>query len=168
MFPSCVHARARATTLGSLLPSTSPLHRMAIRTSGVRARKVTIKGPRPPSKPHGGRTKKTVNKDDDDPSASADSKGGILRVLWNDARTDRLVDWLENNVEDRQRLFSDSSQDAKDENRRRRTAKNVKTSFHIKMANYIFSLDEDAKTRDDLRTNGAKKYAKSVENRITR
>lgn len=139
---------------------------MAPHAASVQARKVTIKGPQPPSKPHSGRTKKKANNDEEGPTA--DTKGGVLRILWNDARTERLVDWLENNVEDRQRLFSDSAQDAKDENRRRRTAKSVKTNFHIKMADYIFAVDDDMRTRDDLRVNGAKKYAKSVENRIAR
>ena len=83
-------------------------------------------------------------------------------------RMERLVEWLESHVEDRQRLFSDSAQDAKEGNRRRRTAKTGKGTFHLKMAEDIFSVDEDAKIRDDLRANGAKRYAKVVENHITR
>jgi len=36
------------------------------------------------------------------------------------------------------------------------------------MANYIFSVDNNMKVRDDLRVNGVVKYAKAVENRIGR
>ena len=73
---------------------------------------------------------------------------------------------LENNVKDRQKLFSDSAQDAKEERRHRRTAKGTKTSFRIKMADYIFSVDEDVRIRDDGKVHGAKDHAKVVENRI--
>lgn len=114
----------------------------------------------------GGRTRKTTEEDEE--VAVTDLKAGAPRVLWNSNRTERLVEWLENNVEDRQRLFSDSAQDAKEENRRRRTAKSVKTGFYIKIAEYVFSADEDARIRDDLKENGAKRYAKAVENRIAR
>lgn len=138
---------------------------MSTRAATVRARKVTITGPKPP-KARGGRAKKTVDEDKED--SPSGSKGGALRIMWNLPRTDRLVEWLENNVEDRQRLFSDSAHDAKEEQRRPRTARSGKTNFHIKMADYIFSVDEDPKVRDDVRENGAKGYAKAVENRITR
>jgi len=46
--------------------------------------------------------------------------------------------------------------------------KNMKTSFHLKMAEYIFSVDNDVRIRDDLRVHGPKKYVKTVENRITK
>jgi hypothetical protein len=97
-----------------------------------------------------------------------DSKVPPPRINWTTVRTERLVEWLESHVEDRQRLFSDSAQDAKEGNRRRRTAKTGKGTFHLKMAEDIFSVDEDAKIRDDLRANGAKRYAKAVENHIAR
>lgn len=87
------------------------------------------------------------------------------RVHWDDVRTDRLVDWLEDNPEDRQRLFSDSSHDAKKENRPRRVAKGSKTIFHAKMAEYVFSVDEDPKVRVEVKED-TRKYAKAVENRI--
>jgi hypothetical protein len=44
----------------------------------------------------------------------------------------------------------------------------VKTGFYLKMAEYIFSIDEDERIRDDIKTNGAKKYCKAVENCIAR
>lgn len=88
------------------------------------------------------------------------------RVQWDDLRTDRLVDWLEDNPEDRQKLFSDSSHDAKKENRPRRVAKGSKSVFHVKMAEYVFSVDEDPKVRLEVKED-VKKYSKAVENRIT-
>ncbi|KAH9167474.1 hypothetical protein EDB89DRAFT_2125148 [Lactarius sanguifluus] len=42
------------------------------------------------------------------------------QVQWGDSRTDRLIEWLEDNPEDCQKLFSDSSHDTKKENRLRR------------------------------------------------
>ncbi|KAF8222865.1 hypothetical protein L208DRAFT_1320018 [Tricholoma matsutake] len=36
---------------------------------------------------------------------------------WTPARTEHLLDWLEENPVDRQKLFSDSTKDAKDEGR---------------------------------------------------
>ena len=44
----------------------------------------------------------------------------IRRTSWTMARTERLLDWLEENPADRQKLFSDSTKDAKDENVSRR------------------------------------------------
>ncbi|KAH9011332.1 hypothetical protein EDB84DRAFT_1590706 [Lactarius hengduanensis] len=87
------------------------------------------------------------------------------RVQWDNPRTERLIDWLEDNPEDRQRLFSDSSHDAKKENRMRRVAKGSKSTFHVKMAEYIFSVDADARVREEVKAD-TKKYAKAVENRI--
>ncbi|KAH9010590.1 hypothetical protein EDB84DRAFT_1247002, partial [Lactarius hengduanensis] len=86
-------------------------------------------------------------------------------VQWDNPRTERLIDWLEDNPEDRQRLFSDSSHDAKKENRMRRVAKGSKSTFHVKMAEYIFSVDADARVREEVKAD-TKKYAKAVENRI--
>jgi len=141
---------------------------MSTRAS-VRKSNANTQGPRlsrkgPPAKRRGRGRKATDEEEDDDAAGSKP----VPRVIWNAKRTELLVEWLENNVEDRQRLFSDSAHDAREENRRPRTAKSVKTSFHVKMAAYIFSVDEDAKVRDDLKARGAKRYAKAVENRITR
>ena len=150
---------------------------MSASTANARKSKVATQlvTPKAPVK-RSGRTKKipppeiTVDDDKEDTTAIpvVDSKATMPRVIWNSKRTDRLVEWLENNVEDRQRLFSDSAQDAKEEKCCCHVAKNAKTSFHIKMAEYIFSADEDARVRDDLKAQGAKQYAKAVENRIMR
>ncbi|KAH9008031.1 hypothetical protein EDB83DRAFT_2532235 [Lactarius deliciosus] len=105
---------------------------------------------------------------------SADDKTGTQephgekgsRVLWDDSRTNWLVDWLEDNPEDCQKLFSDSSHDAKKENRPHRVVKGSKTAFHTKMAMYIFSVDADLKVHEEIKGD-TKKYAKAVENQIT-
>ena len=138
---------------------------MATRTPAVWNGKETIKQPNP-SKTHG-RAKKTAKEDKED-TPTADPKAPN-RVTWNSLRTDCLVEWLENNVEDHQRLFSDLAQDAKKQKCRILTAKKSgKTDFHVKMANYIFLVDNNLKVRDDLRVNGVVKYAKAIENRISR
>ncbi|KAH9074317.1 hypothetical protein EDB83DRAFT_2516085 [Lactarius deliciosus] len=108
---------------------------------------------------------KKVSADDETGTQEPHGEKGS-RVLWDDSRTNWLVDWLEDNPEDRQKLFSDSSHDAKKENRPRRVAKGSKTAFHTKMAVYIFSVDADLKVREEIKGD-TKKYAKAVENRIT-
>ncbi|KAH9159103.1 hypothetical protein EDB89DRAFT_1805889, partial [Lactarius sanguifluus] len=87
-------------------------------------------------------------------------------VQWDNIRTERLVDWLEDNPEDHQKLFSDSSHDAKKENRARRVAKGSKSVFHNKMAEYIFSVDGEVKVHVEVKED-LKKYSKAVENRIS-
>jgi hypothetical protein len=126
---------------------------------------VTIKGPKPPSKTCSGQAKKIVDEDEDD-GPVADSKSRIQHVSWNLPCTDQLIEWLEDNIEDRQKLFSDLAQDAKEENHCHCTAKGSKTCFHVKMAHYIFSVDENVRIRDDVKVNGANDYAKIVENCI--
>ena len=119
------------------------------------------KGPKAPSKPRGGQAKNAANENGED--NSMDPKGRCIK--WNLQHTEWLVKWLENNIEDCQWLFSDLAQDAKDESCRPHVAKSLKTVYHIKMANYIFSVDEDENVKDDLKANGVK-YSKAVENRI--
>ncbi|KAH8981346.1 hypothetical protein EDB86DRAFT_2812974, partial [Lactarius hatsudake] len=87
-------------------------------------------------------------------------------VQWGNTRTERLIDWLEDNPEDRQKLFSDSSHDAKKENHPRRVAKGAKSVFYAKMAEYVFSVDGDASVRVEVKED-IKKYSKAVENRVT-
>lgn len=70
---------------------------MSSRSSNVRNRKA-------PTKTRGQKAKNTATADEGDEDNP--EKGG-KRVLWNLQRTERLIEWLENNVEDRQRLFSD-------------------------------------------------------------
>ena len=119
------------------------------------------KGPKAPSKPHGSQAKNAADKDGED--NPMDPKG--RHVKWNSQHTEQLVEWLENNIEDRQRLFSDLAQDAKDESCCPCVAKSPKTVYHVKMANYIFSVDDNENVKDDLKANRVK-YSKAVENCI--
>ena len=89
------------------------------------------------------------------------------RILWTTARTERLLDWLDENPEDRQKLFSDSSKDAKDEGRRKRVAKGTKSEFHRMIATFVFSVDPDPDIRADFAINTIN-YTKSVDNYIIR
>lgn len=81
------------------------------------------------------------------------------------SRTDRLIDWLEQNVADRQKLFSDSSQDAKSEGRKQRVANGSKSKYHQLIATAVFSVDADAKVREDYEASPTK-YIKAIENRL--
>jgi hypothetical protein len=62
---------------------------------------------------------------------------------------------------DRQKLFSDSTKDAKDEGRRKRVAKGTKGEFHKLIAIYVFSVDANKGVRDDFAANSGN-YTKSV------
>jgi len=99
---------------------------------------------------------------------AVDLKATALHIMWNVNCTNQLVEWLEDNIEDHQRLFSDSAQDTKEQNCCPCTAKGSKTSFYIKMAEYILLIDKDKKVRDNIRANRERKYTKAVENCIGR
>jgi hypothetical protein len=93
----------------------------------------------PGAKPKHG--KKTATADTQEPGVERS------RVQWDDLRTEQLVDWLEDNPEDHQKLFSDLSHDVKKENRPCQVAKGSKSIFYVKMADVttcdtyaIFSL----------------------------
>jgi hypothetical protein len=89
------------------------------------------------------------------------------RIYWSSPRTERLLDWLEENPEERQKLFSDSSKDAKDEGRRKHVAKSTKSEFHKMIAISVFSVDSDANVRNDCASNPVA-YTKSVDNYLSR
>lgn len=107
----------------------------------------------------------------DSSSGDEDTRAGkrpkARRIVWNAERTERLLDWLEENPGERQKLFSDSSKDAKDEGRRKRVAKSTKSEFHKMIAGAVFSVDLDAGVRADYRDNPTN-YTKSVDNYIIR
>ena len=90
-----------------------------------------------------------------------------IRISWTTARTERLLDWLEENPVDRHKLFSDSTKDAKDEGRRKRVAKGTKSEFHKLIAIFVFSVDADKDVRDDFAVNSGN-YTKSVDNYLGR
>jgi hypothetical protein len=110
-------------------------------------------------------TSQAISTSDNDEASPGKAKA--RRVHWNVARTERLLDWLDENPEDRQKLFSDSSKDAKEEGRRKRVAKNTKTEFYKKIATYIFSVDDDSSVRGDFHASPGN-YSKSVDNYIIR
>jgi hypothetical protein len=111
------------------------------------------------------RRKKAAEASDDDDKAPPASG---VRIYWDkdSTRTDRLLDWLDENPVDRQKLFSDSSHDARVEGRKRRVAKGAKSAFYAKIAEAVFSVDAKADVRNDFNAN-PEKYNKSVENRIS-
>ena len=91
----------------------------------------------------------------------------VRRTSWTTARTERLLDWLEENPVDRQKLFSDSTKDAKDEGRRKRVAKGTKSEFHKLITTFVFSVDADKDVREDFAANPGN-YTKSVDNYLGR
>ncbi|KAF8225153.1 hypothetical protein L208DRAFT_1506971 [Tricholoma matsutake] len=68
----------------------------------------------------------------------------MCHTSWTPARTEHLLDWLEENPVDRQKLFSDSTKDAKDEGRQKHVSKGTKSEFHKMIATFVFSADVDA------------------------
>jgi len=91
---------------------------------------------------------------------------GPGQVTWSDlSRTDRLLEWLDQNTEDWQKLFSDSSQDAHKERQRRYVASGSKVVYHLRIATAVFSVDAKSNIREEFNVD-PDKYAKAVENRL--
>ena len=88
-------------------------------------------------------------------------------ILWTVARTEWLLDWLDENPKDHQKLFSDSSKNAKNEGQRKRVAKGTKSEFHKIIATFVFSVDPDPDIHADFAINTIN-YTKSVDNYIIR
>ena len=74
-------------------------------------------------------------------------------VHWNAARTEQLLDWLDKNPKECQKLFSDSSKDAKDEGWWKCVAKSMKLEYHKMIVAYIFPVDSDPKVRANFHAN---------------
>jgi hypothetical protein len=98
-------------------------------------------------------------------SSDASSTPKLSRINWDNPRTDRLIDWLEENPSERHKLFADSIQDAQAEGHARNVAKTSKTTFYSAIAEAVFSVDADLPTREDY-ANDKSRYARGVENRI--
>ena len=96
----------------------------------------------------------------------ASSAKAAQHMQWGHAWTERLIEWLENNPEDWQRLFSNSSHNAKQENWAQHVANGTKLVFHKKIAHYIFSVNPDVDVRRDQDMDPLK-YTKAVENQIS-
>ncbi|KAJ7689665.1 hypothetical protein B0H17DRAFT_1134806 [Mycena rosella] len=95
------------------------------------------------------------------------AKAPKFRVRYTAARIERVIDWLEQHVKERQNIFSDSSQDAAEEGRKKNVAKGQKHVFYIALAKDIFSIDSDPKLRAAVATDVPEELWKSVENLIT-
>ncbi|KAJ7926535.1 hypothetical protein B0H13DRAFT_1599460, partial [Mycena leptocephala] len=87
-------------------------------------------------------------------------------IRWTEPRIERVVDWLETHVEDRQKLFSDSTKDAAEEGRKKRVAKGSKFVFYVSIAKAVFAVDDEEKLHDAVKNN-VEEVAKSVENLVT-
>jgi hypothetical protein len=105
--------------------------------------------------------------DEEDTIAAGTQRIKVRRTSWTPARTERLLDWLEENPADRQKLFSDSTKDAKDEGRRKCVAKGTKSEFHKLIAIHVFSVDANANVRADFVANPGN-YTKTVDNYLGR
>ena len=132
---------------------------MLLAKSSKRTRKPTTKAADP--------TANTVTTSDSEQPQTSKQAPKARRIHWNVARTEWLLDWLEENPEDRQKLFSDSSKDAKEEGWRKRVAKSTKSEFHKMIAVAVFSVDDDTNIRVDFHSNPVN-YTKSIDNYITR
>ena len=83
-------------------------------------------------------------------AAAADPPAGFpasrrLVVKWDANRMNRLLDWLDQNLDDRNRLFSDLTAAAKEEGRAKVTAKGTKNHYYAAMAKAVFDCAaEDA------------------------
>ena len=99
--------------------------------------------------------------------SSPQEKSTELKVYWekNPTRTECLIAWLKEHPVERQKLFSDSAQDAKQENRSQRKAKGAKSGLYMQLADSVFSVDNNPKVHEDFKVNPAK-YAKSVKNHL--
>jgi len=59
------------------------------------------------------------------------------------ARTTRLIAWLKENESARIKIFSDSTQDARDSNRRKEVSSHNKNHYYLEAAKVIFANDVD-------------------------
>ncbi|EGO00142.1 hypothetical protein SERLA73DRAFT_122218 [Serpula lacrymans var. lacrymans S7.3] len=91
--------------------------------------------------------------------------GGPLTIKWMSECTDRLLDWLEQNVQKRHLLFSNSQEDANKESRKKGQAKSSKVTIHGEIAQFVFSGDRDPVICSTLKANPGR-FAKAVDNHI--
>ncbi|KAJ7230423.1 hypothetical protein GGX14DRAFT_384370 [Mycena pura] len=143
---------------------TSP-RRRAARTANRKktvSKGKAVTGSHVASKPSSQRpAKKSAVPDDDEDDFFSNEEGGeagdgqSVRITWNSQRIERALDWLENNVDERMKLFSDSTQDATAQGQKKKTSKGTKNAHYPKRLRSDFKRDPG-------------RYAKSAENCITR
>ena len=100
-----------------------------------------------------------VNSSDKENASTQPAK--VCHTSWTTARTECLLDWLDENPADRQKLFSDSTKDAKDEGQRKCIAKGTKSEFHKLITTLVFSVDADKEVQKHFAANSGN-YMKSV------
>jgi hypothetical protein len=108
------------------------------------------------------------NSDDEELTADLVIAAPKFRIRYTEERTERVLDWLEQNPVDRQKLFGDSTQDAAEEGRKKNVAKGNKSIFYVAIAKAVFAIDQDANLRAAVATDVAEELWKSVENFVTR
>lgn len=121
-----------------------------------------------PSKPRRKTRSKKAEVAEVNDAASENFAGKRLRVDWDNPRTNRLLDWLDANPEDRNRLFSDSTAAAKEENRRKVTAKGSKLRYHVAMAKAVFDCAEEDKEMRSWYLSEPTKFTSSLSNYLNR
>ena len=74
--------------------------------------------------------------------------GRCLQVQWDNMRTNHLLDWLDQNPDDCNRLFSDLTAAAKEQNHCKVTTKGSKNHYYLALAKAVFDCkEEDIKMR---------------------
>jgi len=103
----------------------------------------------------------------EDGAASIPTQSRLV-VNWNEERTNRLLDWLDQNPVDRHRLFSDSIAHAKAEGRKKVKAKGDKAVFHKKIAEAVFNVPEETYDLRERYQRQSDKFVSSVVNYLSR
>ena len=90
------------------------------------------------------------------------------KIFWDgqySPRTARLIAWLKDNPNDRLKLFSDSTQDAIAEGRKKRVGKESKMVYCTKIAHAVFGSDKDPVMRTHYQDH-LEKFARAVDSRL--
>ncbi|KAI6165455.1 hypothetical protein EDD17DRAFT_1454051, partial [Pisolithus thermaeus] len=80
-------------------------------------------------------------------------------------RTDRLIEWCRTHESERKKLFSDSTQDAREEGRSKQQLRHGKNQIYIEMAKAIFLHDETEEFRALAQVNPGM-FASSIHSRL--
>ena len=92
---------------------------------------------------HSAKCAAAADVDINEPKKAQKQEAKKPHISWTGTHIDRVIDWMENNPVDHQKLFSDLTQAAKDKNHKKVIGKTSKSHFHEKIAHYVFSVDED-------------------------
>ncbi|KAI6146224.1 hypothetical protein BKA82DRAFT_3980732, partial [Pisolithus tinctorius] len=80
-------------------------------------------------------------------SAKSVAKQPNIRIQWEKAhaaRTDRLIEWCKTHEAARKKLFSDSTQDAREEGRSKQQLRHGKNDIYVEIAKVIFSAGDES------------------------